>query len=94
MEANRKQFLLLLALQIREQIADISLSDSDSEEFAMLETALRTRRKISRVPYYVETIVPTMINQDFKSHFRYQMFFINISISIQISNRYLKYSMV
>ncbi|XP_071632125.1 uncharacterized protein [Temnothorax longispinosus] len=70
MEANREQFLLLLALQIREQIADVSSSDSDNEEFAMLETVLRTRRKIPRVPYYVETIVPTMTNQDFKSHFR------------------------
>ncbi|XP_071579491.1 putative nuclease HARBI1 [Temnothorax nylanderi] len=70
MEANREQLLLLLALQIREQIADISSSDSDNEEFATLETVLRTRRKIPRVPYYVETIVPTMTNQDFKSHFK------------------------
>lgn len=48
MEANQRDLVTILALQIRE-LADVSSSDSDNEEFIILENIFNKRRKISRV---------------------------------------------
>lgn len=60
---------MLLALLIKNRIrklADVaSSSDSENENFVILENILRERRKIYRIPNYVETIVPALTNQDF-----------------------------
>ncbi|XP_024882531.1 protein ANTAGONIST OF LIKE HETEROCHROMATIN PROTEIN 1-like isoform X1 [Temnothorax curvispinosus] len=69
MEANRRDLVTIIALQIRE-LVETSSSDSDNDELEILEKMLNKRRKVSRVQNYVETVVPGLTSQDFKAHFR------------------------
>lgn len=73
MEANRRDLVTIIALQIRE-LVDTSSSDSDNDELEILEKMLNKRRKVSRVQNYIEIVVPELTSQDFKAHFRYQLY--------------------
>ncbi|KMQ86345.1 nuclease harbi1, partial [Lasius niger] len=48
----------------------MSSSDSDEEEFSIVENMFKKRRKVHRITNYVETILPMLTNLEFKAHFR------------------------
>ena len=66
--------MTILTLQVQDlQVQDVSSSDSENEDFTILEncTLNKKKRKVARVTDYMETIVPALTKQDFKAHFRY-----------------------
>jgi len=76
----RRDLVIILALEIRKYLEDVSSTDSDIDEVLDNIDMFNKRRKISKVHNYVEITVPTLTDQDFKIHFRY----------IYINNIFLK----
>lgn len=70
MDENQRRLIMLLQLQIRDELNNSSSSDSDTEDFVILEM-MNKRRKVHRVLHYVEEVVPGLTAQEFKAHFRY-----------------------
>lgn len=70
MEQDRKNLLTAVALIVRELIDSSSSSESDNEEFEIIER-LNQRRNMPRLQNYVERILPALTNQEFKAHFWY-----------------------
>lgn len=70
--ANLKEVLITLVLEVQD-LVNASSSDSDEEEVVILQHIANKKRKVARVPNYVETIVPVLRSEDFKAHFRYQL---------------------
>ncbi|XP_018393379.1 PREDICTED: putative nuclease HARBI1 [Cyphomyrmex costatus] len=66
----RRDLVIILALEIREYLEDVSSTDSDIDEVLGNIDKFNKRRKIPRVHNYVEMIVPALTGQDFKAHFR------------------------
>ena len=73
MDANRKRISAIVLTSQIQQLADMSSSDSNEEEFSIVENMFKKRMKVHRITNYVETILPMLTNLEFKAHFRYYL---------------------